>query len=423
MFMFFLITYLAGAIIMGKNATTHFDRSYQSFAKLFGCIVDSIRNHFNVRIFNGMKNEKSFIGVAQRDEIQKSKKAFFFVEKVKLALGLWEVLCVTSILSVSVWLWTQDQVTVGDLIFIANSIFNITTYMWFAIDEITYTFSEIGIVQQALTLLNDDDENSSHKRHLNDINITNGNIEFRDVTFQYKSNAKLFDSKSVHIKDREKIGLVGFSGSGKTTFVNLIMGLYELNGGEILIDGQDISKVSKASLRRNISFIQQDPILFHRSIMDNIRYGKLDASDEEVIDASIKAHAHDFIKSMPEGYNSTVGEMGTKLSGGQRQRIAIARAILRNAPILIMDEATSALDSITEKKIQESLNYLMQGKTVIVIAHRLSTVLHMDRIIVFDKGKITEEGNHEDLLKLNGYYKILWNMQHDGMLPEEKCED
>jgi ATP-binding cassette subfamily B protein len=426
MFSIFLLVYVAITVVMGSRASRHCDEAYRSFAELFGCIVDSIRNHFSVRIFSGLKNEKSFIESAQRTEIKNSRRAFFFIEKLKLVLGAWEIISVTGILWVSVMLWQKGELSVGDLIFIANSIFNIMSNMWFAVDEITYTFNEVGICKQGLTLLQDENSQNiftSQDRNNPDIKITEGKIQFQEVSFKYRDGVKLFDSKTIEIPGGERVGLVGFSGSGKTTFVHLIMKLFEVDAGKILIDDQDIKNVSAFSLRNNIAFIQQDPILFHRSIMDNIRYGRLDASDEEVIDASIKAHAHDFIVNMPDGYNSTVGEMGTKLSGGQRQRIAIARAILRNAPILIMDEATSALDSVTEKKIQESLNYLMKDKTVIVIAHRLSTVLHMDRIIVFDKGKILEQGTHEQLLKNNGHYKTLWNMQNDGMLPNEKCED
>jgi ATP-binding cassette subfamily B protein len=424
MFIIFLLAYLLLTIFMGRKAANHFDASYKAYGELFGTIVDSIRNHFNIRIFNGINKEKDIINGVQDKEISKSKKAFFFVEKLKLALGILEISSITAILLVSVFLWQDNVLTIGELVFIVNSLFNIMTALWFAVDEITYTFNEIGICQQGLKLLDDEGEILQNQdKNYPQLNIIKGNIEFHKVSFQYKDGLELFNEKSLFIEGREKIGLVGFSGSGKTTFVQLIMGLYKLKAGKILIDGQDISKISLASLRKEISFIQQDPILFHRTIKENIAYGKFDATDEEIIEASIKAHAHDFIINMAEGYNSTVGEMGTKLSGGQRQRIAIARAILRKAPILIMDEATSALDSLTEKKIQESLTYLMQGKTVIVIAHRLSTVLHMDRIIVFDKGKVVEEGNHATLLKNNGYYKNLWAMQQDGLLPEERCED
>lgn len=209
----------------------------------------------------------------------------------------------------------------------------------------------------------------------------------------------------------QKIGLVGYSGSGKSTFVNLIMRLFDIRKGEILINGQNIQYVTKNSLRQNIAFISQDPILFHRSLMENIRYGNLEANDQEVIKAAKKAHAHQFILGSPEGYNTLVGERGIKLSGGQRQRIAIARAILKNAPILILDEATSNLDSVTEALIQQSLKELMRNKTVIVIAHRLSTLLKLDRILVFEDGKIIEDGTHKDLIKRAGLYATLWDLQ------------
>jgi ATP-binding cassette subfamily B protein len=215
------------------------------------------------------------------------------------------------------------------------------------------------------------------------------------------------------------VGLVGYSGSGKTTFVNLILRMYNISEGNIFIDDQNIANVTQESLRSNIGIIPQEASLFHRTLMENIRYGRLDASDVEVIEAAKKAHAHEFIERLPEQYESLVGERGVKLSGGQRQRIAIARAILKNASILILDEATSQLDSVTESYIQESLWNLMQDKTTIVIAHRLSTLLHMDRILVFDKGKIIQDGKHSELLTDKGLYKTLWDAQIGGFLPEE----
>jgi ATP-binding cassette subfamily B protein len=237
--------------------------------------------------------------------------------------------------------------------------------------------------------------------------------------------------------------LVGYSGGGKSTFVNLILRLYDITDGAILIDGQDIRDVTQDSLRASIAMIPQDPSLFHRSLMDNIRYGRIDATDEEVISAAKKAHAHEFIEKLSQGYDSLVGERGVKLSGGQRQRISIARAILKNAPILILDEATSQLDSVTESIIQESLWELMNsrfetslsavalrakgdgegGKTVLVIAHRLSTLLHMDRIIVFDQGVIMEDGTHAELLANNGLYRNLWDAQVGGFLGDDQMED
>lgn len=254
------------------------------------------------------------------------------------------------------------------------------------------------------------------------LHVTQGRIVFDKVKFHYKNTEALFQNNSITIEPGQKVGLVGHSGGGKTTFTNLILRLYDVSDGRILIDGQDIRDVTQDSLHANIAMIPQDPSLFHRSLLENIQYGCVDASHKEIIAASKRAFAHDFITKLPEGYDALVGERGVKLSGGQRQRIAIARAVLKNAPILILDEATSQLDSITENQIQKSLWELMQGKTTIVIAHRLSTLLDMDRILVFDKGKIAEDGTHKELLKKNGLYKTLWDVQVGGFLVDNKNE-
>ncbi|MCH2037959.1 MAG: ATP-binding cassette domain-containing protein, partial [Rickettsiales bacterium] len=219
------------------------------------------------------------------------------------------------------------------------------------------------------------------------------------------------------IKAGEKVGLVGQSGAGKSTFVNLLLRYFDVESGMITIDGQDISQVTHESLRKYVGVIPQETILFHRSLIENIRYGRIDATDEEVIQAAKLAHCHEFITDTKYGYDTIVGERGIRLSGGQRQRIAIARAILKKAPILILDEATSALDSITERLIQESLTYPMNNSTTIAIAHRLSTLSGMDRIMVFKDGRINETGTHKELLKKGGHYAELWNMQEGGFVP------
>jgi ATP-binding cassette subfamily B protein len=251
------------------------------------------------------------------------------------------------------------------------------------------------------------------------ISVRESTISFKDVGFGYSSEAPSFlSSFNLNIKANEKIGLVGPSGGGKTTITKLLLRFIDVNSGSISIDGQDISKVTQSSLRSSISYVPQEPLLFHRSLFENIAYGKKDASLEEVIAVSKIAHAHDFIKTLPNGYETMVGERGIKLSGGQRQRVAIARALLKQAPFLILDEATSSLDSESEKFIQDGLRELMKDKTALVIAHRLSTIKHLDRIIVLDDGKIVQEGTHSDLIKQKGLYSKLWSHQSGEYLTE-----
>lgn len=241
--------------------------------------------------------------------------------------------------------------------------------------------------------------------------IKEGEIEFRNVCFSPEKERPIFKDLSLKIKGHEKVGIVGHSGSGKTTFLNLLVRLMDVDEGGILIDGQDVREVTQDSLHQNISFIPQEPMLFHRTILENIKYGNLQASDEDVREAARQSYADAFIQSFTNGYETIIGERGSTLSGGQRQRLAIARSIIKGAKILILDEATSALDSETEHYIQESLKGLMQNKTVLVVAHRLSTLLQMDRIIVLHEGKVAEEGTHDALLLKKGHYAKLWNMQ------------
>lgn len=290
-------------------------------------------------------------------------------------------------------------------------------WIWF----ISYQFSqfarELGVIGNALSLLQRPhdiiDASNAYNTH-----FTHGEIRFEQVHFSYRDHRPIFSNLSVTIPAGQKIGLVGFSGSGKSTFVNLILRFYDLKSGRITIDQHDIAQIKQDCLRAQIAMIPQDPMLFHRSLMENIRYGRLDATDEEVIHAAKLAYCHDFIMELEEQYQSLVGERGVKLSGGQRQRIAIARAILKNAPVLILDEATSALDSVTEKQIQTSLQNLMKERTTIVIAHRLSTLAEMDRILVFNQGQIIEQGTQEELLNKDGHFSMLWKMQNGGFLPD-----
>jgi len=254
--------------------------------------------------------------------------------------------------------------------------------------------------------------------HAHELSVQHGALEFEHVSFHYVDGKEVFRALSVSIPARQRVGLVGLSGSGKSTFVNLVLRLYEPQVGVIRIDGHDIRDLTQDALRRQIGLIPQDPTLFHRSLRENIRYGRLSASDAEVETAARRAHAHGFISEIPEGYEAQVGERGVKLSGGQRQRIAIARVILKDAPVLILDEATASLDSITEHSIQTALDAAMVDKTVLVIAHRLSTIAHTDRILVFSDGEIVEDGSHRALLARRGHYYQLWTRQSGGLLPE-----
>ena len=248
--------------------------------------------------------------------------------------------------------------------------------------------------------------------------ITKGNIYFDNVSFWYNEKIPVFENFSLEIKAGQKVGLIGYSGSGKTTITKLLLRFFDTQKGRILIDGQNIADIKQDDLRKNITYVPQDPILFHRSLKENIAYSNPEATDEEITEVAKKAHAHEFIFSFPLGYETLVGERGVKLSGGERQRVAIARAMLKKAPILILDEATSSLDSMSENYIRDSFDKLMNGKTAIVIAHRLSTVQKMDRIVVLNKGKIVEDGAHQELLNKKGTYYNLWNHQANGFLRE-----
>lgn len=309
----------------------------------------------------------------------------------------------------------NGSITVGDFALILSLNMTIADQLSALAQDFSQFNEHLGKVEQGISIITLPHE-IKDKVGAETLVVQKGEICFENVMFQYKESKILFSNKKILIKAGEKIGLVGHSGSGKTTFVNLILRLFDVHSGKILIDGKNIIDVTQDSLREAIGIVPQDTPLFHRNLMENIRYGKLDATDEDVITAAKKAHAYDFITNLPQGFKSMVGERGTKLSGGQRQRIAIARVMLKNPPILIFDEATSALDSVTEAEIQDSLWDLMQNRTTIVVAHRLSTLQWMDRILVFDKGTILEEGTHSQLLENEGVYKTLWDTQVGSLI-------
>lgn len=390
-----------------------------SVSTLSGKIVDAFTNMLNVRLFSRGDYEKNYLATFQQDEINKAKKAMWLLEFMRMGLGVSGLALIFAMMIALIEGWIHGWVTIGDFTQVNMQMFWLLGWIWNVSYQLSVFVREAGTVSDALTLL--------RKEHdvvdvpfAKPIRISHGKIIFDRVNFSYRENQNLFQDFNLTIPAGQKVGLVGFSGSGKSTFVNLILRFYDVQSGKILIDEQNIATAQQDSLRAQIAMIPQDPALFHRTLIENIRYGNLQATDEEVIAASKLAHCHEFIEKLDEGYQSLVGERGVKLSGGQRQRIAIARAILKNAPILILDEATSSLDTVTEKLIQSSLQELMKNKTTIVVAHRLSTLSSMDRILVFHQGKIIEEGTQETLLKQNGHFAMLWNMQMNGFLPEHE---
>lgn len=385
---------------------------------LVGKIVDSISNITNVRLFSRSSYENQLVQKATLDTINKDRAMQWTILKMRVFWDISIIVLIGLNLYVLVVMYAKNQVSIGDFSFIISLSISIFYNLWYLASQFVVFAEELGKCRQALTIISAPHELSDQPQ-AKPLVVTHGRIEFDEVTFHYDEGAHLFKNKNVIVEPGQKIGLVGLSGSGKSTFANLILRLFDLESGQILIDGQNINAVSQDSLREHIAMIPQDISLFHRTLMENIRYGRVDASDDEVIEVSKKAHCHEFITQIATGYESLVGERGIKLSGGQRQRIAIARAMLKNAPILILDEATSALDSVTEKLIQDGLHLLMEGRTTIVIAHRLSTLSEMDRILVFDNGRIIEDGSHEELIKMGGHYARMWQMQAGGFLPDK----
>jgi ATP-binding cassette, subfamily B, bacterial len=412
-----IVSFLFITLIFLKPITLLSHLFAEARSSVVGRMVDSIGNIVNVRLFSRHSFENEWINKSIADGVQKDRA---MQKKIIMMRIFWDV-SIILLLGTNLWMlghmYSQHLVTVGDFSFVISLSVSILWGIWFLAGQFVSVSEQVGKCNQALSIM--------HTIHdivdapqASALKVEQGEITFQQVDFHYDGGAPLFKNKTITIAAGEKVGLVGFSGSGKSTFVNLILRLFEVESGSILIDKQNINEVTQSSLRENIALIPQDVSLFHRSLLDNIRYGRIDATDEEVIAASKKATCHEFIAVLRDGYQSMVGERGVKLSGGQRQRIAITRAMLKNAPILILDEATSALDSVTEKYIQDALDQLMQEKTTIVIAHRLSTLNKMNRILVFNDGKIIEDGSHDMLMQQQGHYAKMWQMQAGGFLPD-----
>ena len=383
-----------------------------------GKVVDSVTNVMNAKMFARRKYEEDYLTDYLNHEVDHALRTYWYMEKLRWFQFSAAMVLMLGMVGYALAIWAEGEMSVGEFSMVAGLAIMLIEAARGLSRSFLEFFEYLGNISDGVQVFVQSHE-IVDRPNSPPLVVGEGRIAFRDVSFAYSPDLPVLQHLNVVIEPRQNVGLVGFSGSGKSTFVNLILRLFEPQSGHIEIDNQNILEVTQDSLRESISMIPQDPQLFHRSLMENIRYGRLDAGDEEVIEAARAAHADEFIRATDEGYASLVGERGVKLSGGQRQRIAIARAILKNAPILILDEATSSLDSVTEKKIQKGLAYLMKGRTVVVVAHRLSTIAHMDRILVFDQGRIVEDGSHQQLLQRNGHYARLWNMQAGGFLPEK----
>lgn len=414
-----LATFISGAIYLWLNVymvmhinRPRFEISAKRDTTIGAQLADIITGNSVVKAFGTEKREdKRFQSYMQRWRLRalSSWNAFILTDWARRLLS--EAMAAVMV-GTAIYLWTQGNLTPGDVVFSLTSFMLLSHYLRVLGDNMANLQKAVNDMEDTILFwMREDDMRDAPDAK--DIEVTKGEIVLDHVDFKYKNKGeKLFDNLNLTIKSGEKIALVGHSGSGKSSFVKLIQRLYDIDGGEIRIDGQNVAHVTQSSLRRNIAIVPQEPVLFHRSIAANIAYARPHASMGEIKRAAALAYADEFIENLPQGYDTLVGERGIKLSGGERQRIAIARALLADAPILILDEATASLDSVSEHYIQKALKNLMKGRTTVTIAHRLSTIRNADRILVFDKGKIIEEGRHETLIQNEASaYKELYDIQ------------
>jgi ATP-binding cassette, subfamily B, multidrug efflux pump len=419
-----------GWLILYSGALTYFvpklskvsQKQADARSLMTGRITDAYTNISTVKLFSHAGREAAYAQGAMNEFLGTVHAQMRLVSSVETINHLLNMLLIIGSGGLGLWLWTQGQVTVGGVAAITAMSLRLNGISHWVMWELTSLYEQVGTVQDGINTL-------SLQHSIVDmpdakpLQVTHGHVQFKQVNFAYPSQKQVLENFQLDIQPGEKVGLVGRSGAGKSTAVNLLLRFYEVQEGEILIDGQNVQAVTQNSLREKIGMVTQDTSLLHRSVRDNILYGRPTATEAEMIAAAKRAEAHDFILNLRDakgrqGYDAHVGERGVKLSGGQRQRVAIARVMLKDAPILLLDEATSALDSEVEAVIQESLYNLMQGKTVVAIAHRLSTIAAMDRLIVLNDGKIVEEGSHQALLRKKGLYASFWAHQSGGFLGE-----
>lgn len=383
-------------------------------SKTTGILADTVTNILNVKMFASQRREISYFSNVTQKEEKRRRDAWYFGTLQSAFQGYFIALFEIGGMSTAVYLWLHGAISAGTIILMQIYIFTAFEIVWNMGRNLTKAMTALAEAKEMVDIFEKpigvrDPECPEECR------INKGEIEFKEIGFAYGKGAKVFRDFSLRVESGEKVGLVGPSGAGKSTVTKLLLRFVDVQKGEILIDDQKITNIRQDDLRSKIAYVPQDPILFHRSLIENIRYAKPDASDKEVIEAAKLAHAHEFISALPQGYDTLVGERGIKLSGGERQRAAIARALLKDAPILLLDEATSSLDSESEMYIQDALAKLMKNRTTLVIAHRLSTIIQMDRIVVIEDGRIIEQGQHKELLKVKkGRYQRLWEIQAGG---------
>jgi ATP-binding cassette subfamily B multidrug efflux pump len=392
-----------------------------------GRVTDAYTNVATVKLFSHASREASFARASMQEFMHTAYAQGRLVSGFEITNHVLSMVLIAATAGVALWLWVQGEVGVGAVAAASAMALRLNGLAHWIMWEVASLFEHVGTVEDGMRTLSRE-HTVVDRPNASPLRVSRGEIRFDHVTFAYGGKRAVVDDLCLHIRPGEKIGLVGRSGAGKSTIVNLLLRFYDVEQGTILIDGQDISHVTQDSLRAQIGMVTQDTSLLHRSVRDNIVYGRPDASDDAMIAAAKRAEADEFIASLSDvkgrrGYDAHVGERGVKLSGGQRQRIAIARVMLKDAPILLLDEATSALDSEVENAIQQSLYRLMEGKTVVAIAHRLSTIAAMDRLVVMDRGRIVEEGDHRALLEHGGLYARLWAHQSGGFLGEDADED
>jgi ATP-binding cassette, subfamily B, multidrug efflux pump len=398
-------------------------KASEARSKLMGRIVDGYSNVLTLKLFAHTHREEAYVADAMGEQTDKLRRMTRITTALDASITTLNGFLIVGTSALALWLWSEGRVTVGAIALSTGLVIRINNMSGWIMWVVNGIFEDVGTVQDGITTISQPRAVQDREGAMS-LEVTNGAVRFEHIHFHYGKRGGVIAGLDLAVRAGEKIGVVGPSGAGKSTLVNVLLRLYDLEDGRILIDGQDIANVTQESLRSQIGVVTQDTSLLHRSIRDNLLYGRPDASESQILEAVRKARAEEFIPQLVDGegrtgYEALVGERGVKLSGGQRQRIAIARVLLKDAPILVLDEATSALDSEAEAAIQDSLDILMQGKTVIAIAHRLSTIARMDRLVVLDKGHIVETGTHAELIAHEGLYARLWKRQTGGFVAAE----